>query len=632
MKYTLILLTHFITLLAVQNILAQNKEFPKTNWQEIIRNSKADTIGIKALHTLALQTKDSVIANAYIYKAISLASQINNDYLLGRSYSVLSIKLQQAGYTREGMPALFKARTLFSKLTDKKNLLSCMGNIVRAYENMQMNDSAFILATETLELAKQYKLQEDEARMNLVIAKMITIAIKNDSATLRKARPYYNDALYLYTKEFNETGSSDAVVGIISVKLSLTADKINNREFAGAKQLMITCLPWLSKLNAEEMALNPVTISVYGNMAIIAQYTGQQDSAIYYYKKSLQLAAKNGDVARASNILNNLGQLYVSINNIPNAINFLDSSLTLSMRCNDLLVIRRNHLILYQLYDSMGNTAKAIFHAKEYIRYNDSLYSTEKTNALNELTTKYETDKKDVLNKQLLQENGFRKKIIISLCALAVTLLAGLVFFYRTRVLQRKLFLQEQQQIKAEQLLRDEAAMQKQIALEKENEGLQLNKLLDEEENRQLKEISDFQNRQLTGNALSMEQQNNLLQETYNRLYDIGQKLGDEDKSMAKILRQDIKGSLQLNNDWDKVTLHFDKVHPEFFEKLKTLKSDLTQNDLKLAAYTKLHLSTKDISALLSIDTQSVRVNRYRLKKKLQLPEEQDLSNFILSL
>ncbi len=632
MKFILILLSTFIAFTAVQKLHAQNKELPKTNWQQIIDNSKADTAGIKALHTLALQTKDSAIAAAYTYKAIGLSSQIKNDYLLGRSYSVLSIKLQQTGHTKQGMPALFKARTLFNNLKDKTNLLSCMGNIVRAYESMQMNDSAFILAAETLKLARENNLDDDEARMNLVIAKLITIAIKNDSATLQKARPYYNAALSIYTKEYAETASADAVTGTVSVYLALAADKINNDEFAGAKPLLLACIPWIAKLNAEQLALNPISTAVYGNMAIVHKYTGQQDSAVYYYKKSLELAAAAGDTPAAANILNNLGQLYAGMHNIQKAISLLDSSLVLAKKCNDLLVIRRNHLILYQLYDSIGRAPAAIFHAKEYIRYNDSLYSTEKTNALNALTTKYEADKKELLNKKLQQENIVRKKIIIILCALVVALLAGLLFFYRTKVLQRKLFVQKQERMLEEQLLRNEAALQKQIVLEKENESLQLNKLLDEEENRQLKEITDFQNRTLTGNALSMEQQQNLLKETYSRLYDIGQRLSDEDKGMAKILRQDIKGSLQLTNDWEKVTLHFDKVHPGFFAKLKTLKADLTQNDLKLAAYTKLHLSTKDISALLHIDTQSVRVNRYRLKKKLQLPEDQDLSSYIQSL
>jgi DNA-binding CsgD family transcriptional regulator len=78
--------------------------------------------------------------------------------------------------------------------------------------------------------------------------------------------------------------------------------------------------------------------------------------------------------------------------------------------------------------------------------------------------------------------------------------------------------------------------------------------------------------------------------------------------------------------------MHFDKVHPNFFKKLKQLSADLTDENLKVCAYIKMGMVTKQIAQLLYITPKSVQINKYRLKKKLNLPEEEDLVKFICNL
>jgi DNA-binding NarL/FixJ family response regulator len=78
--------------------------------------------------------------------------------------------------------------------------------------------------------------------------------------------------------------------------------------------------------------------------------------------------------------------------------------------------------------------------------------------------------------------------------------------------------------------------------------------------------------------------------------------------------------------------MHFDKVHQHFFEKLKQSCSDLTEENLKMCAYFKIGMTTKQIAHLLHVDPHSVIVSRYRLKKKLQLPDGESLDDFIRNL
>jgi DNA-binding NarL/FixJ family response regulator len=76
--------------------------------------------------------------------------------------------------------------------------------------------------------------------------------------------------------------------------------------------------------------------------------------------------------------------------------------------------------------------------------------------------------------------------------------------------------------------------------------------------------------------------------------------------------------------------MNFNQVHEQFFKKLKADFPELTPGDLKLAAYLKMNLSSKEIAPLLNISIRSVENKRYRLRRKLNLEEEENLTEFML--
>ncbi len=78
--------------------------------------------------------------------------------------------------------------------------------------------------------------------------------------------------------------------------------------------------------------------------------------------------------------------------------------------------------------------------------------------------------------------------------------------------------------------------------------------------------------------------------------------------------------------------INFDKSHQEFYEKLSKNYPDLTSKDLRLCAYLKMNLSSKEIAPLLGISSQSVDVSRHRLRKKLNLGSKDNLTNILISL
>ena len=65
---------------------------------------------------------------------------------------------------------------------------------------------------------------------------------------------------------------------------------------------------------------------------------------------------------------------------------------------------------------------------------------------------------------------------------------------------------------------------------------------------------------------------------------------------------------------------------------LKEKHSNLTANELKLCAYLRMNLSTKEIAQLMNISIRGVEISRYRLRKKLQLATETSLFDYLMQI
>jgi DNA-binding CsgD family transcriptional regulator len=109
-------------------------------------------------------------------------------------------------------------------------------------------------------------------------------------------------------------------------------------------------------------------------------------------------------------------------------------------------------------------------------------------------------------------------------------------------------------------------------------------------------------------------------------------------KVTNKKLQTDLKDDLAkiLSSDeianFESFFSNFEKLYPDFKTSLNKITSNLTANELKLCAFLRLNLSSKEISMLLNITPESVHKARYRLRKKLALTSKEDLSIFIINI
>ena len=106
------------------------------------------------------------------------------------------------------------------------------------------------------------------------------------------------------------------------------------------------------------------------------------------------------------------------------------------------------------------------------------------------------------------------------------------------------------------------------------------------------------------------------------------EKDADDLKKIIRVISEEDK----IDKQWEQFTMHFDNVHSDFLTELKNKFTNLSANELKLSAYLRMNLTTKEIAQLMNISVRGVEISRYRLRKKLQIPTEINLFDFLLAI
>ena len=144
--------------------------------------------------------------------------------------------------------------------------------------------------------------------------------------------------------------------------------------------------------------------------------------------------------------------------------------------------------------------------------------------------------------------------------------------------------------------------------------------------NEQLEDNIEKKNKELAISTMAMIKKNQFMNALLNDLEPAA-----ANPTVSRVLRT-IKRSLKNDDDWEFFEQAFDNADKDFLKRLKELHPALTNHDLKLCAYLRLNLSSKEIAPLLNISVKSVDIKRYRLRKKMALLHDQNLTEYILSL
>ncbi len=138
-------------------------------------------------------------------------------------------------------------------------------------------------------------------------------------------------------------------------------------------------------------------------------------------------------------------------------------------------------------------------------------------------------------------------------------------------------------------------------------------------------------NRKLADTTMNLVRKNEMLLKIKRELEKTLQKREDgiSKKSLLK-LEHLIEEHLTSEEDWSIFESNFNQLHDQFFKRLKENYPDLTPGDLRLAAYLKMNLSSKEIAPLLNISVRGIENKRYRLRTKMNLDNEVNLTEFLM--
>jgi DNA-binding CsgD family transcriptional regulator len=145
--------------------------------------------------------------------------------------------------------------------------------------------------------------------------------------------------------------------------------------------------------------------------------------------------------------------------------------------------------------------------------------------------------------------------------------------------------------------------------------------------NQRLREDIAAKNREAALSTMNLVKKNELLQQIKQDLL-----TGEDSRGNIRQVVETIDRNIDEAETWNLFKDAFENADRDFFKKIKERHPELTPNDLKVCAYLRLNLSSKEIASLLNISPRSVEVKRYRLRKRMGLERETNLVDYILGI
>lgn len=182
------------------------------------------------------------------------------------------------------------------------------------------------------------------------------------------------------------------------------------------------------------------------------------------------------------------------------------------------------------------------------------------------------------------------------------------------------------------------------VIAEKDNHFKQQTEILRLEKDKQEKELIELKNQQLllevehqgkelASSTMHIVQKSEKLLSIKEKLKHISQTTNDSKiKPEISELIKNIDKDTLIDKDWEKFELYFNNIHTSFTQSLKEKFPNLSANDIKMCAYLRMNLSTKEIASILNISARGVEISRYRLRKKMDLENATNLTDFLLRL
>ncbi len=564
-----------------------------------ILNEKGRLLGRLGRHKEAIKAYQTIIdhynsrtPSPYIQKRLAMM-KVN----MAISYKHLGTSLDTV------MMMYDEALVIFKELGDPYYIAGMCLNMGIAYHQKGEYRKGLTLYLEGLEMSKKHDLV---FQSNLYLS---IISIYKSFKDYNKAIDYGMEALQ-YLEKSNSLPMKAFV--LLTIGSCFSDLEMYDSSAYYLQQSLAISSEQKDQLNEAEvyhqMANNQIKLENYqkaldyANKGIAAMEGGVDETL------SLQLTLKK------ATCLKELGQTSQALKLIQNTLREQDRKANNELK-------RSTNKIAHEIYSSVGDYPNAYKYLNQYMVYQDSVLSEEKTLDIARIEydfqLKAETERLELEKKQqaeLYEKELERDRIILQAGVVAGILgIIILIILYRSNQYKKR---------------KNKELSEKNTQLADKNTEISN---LREKERQMAEETLALKERELTTVTMLSHERNSLLQQLGNQIGGLSDKVDEEVIPDLKEIKKTIKSNLS-EKSWSNFMYQFEKVHPDFFNKLKSTFPNITQNDLRLCAYLKVGMDNKEIANISNVTAGSVKKSINRLKKKMELNPEDDLREFIMKV
>jgi tetratricopeptide (TPR) repeat protein len=321
----------------------------------------------------------------------------------------------------------------------------------------------------------------------------------------------------------------------------------------------------------------------------------EYDSSLFYFYKMLHSLEELDEMYMGPKMIEEIlayrgiGKSQMGLKQYKEAESSLLKAFKLSDEADNLEDKSEVARALSEVYEKSGDMTKSLSYFKVYKTTSDSILSDEKIREITQVRMENEFAERQKYQELLQAQKDAaqkRKEYIYIIVLITVMLILATVFLLYT--LQRT-----------------------------KTEKTELRR-------KNLQQNIDFKNQELASNVLYLMKKNELLMKISRGLKKA--KLGT--KSTTNEAIDDIVREIEISSKdmgWEEFEMRLKEVHADFFNNLSKKYPDLSPNEQRLAAFLKLNMSTKDISAITFQSANSIRMARSRMRKKMGINESDNL-------
>jgi len=326
----------------------------------------------------------------------------------------------------------------------------------------------------------------------------------------------------------------------------------------------------------------------YQNMGGFFNERRINDSTLLYFNKACQVFISMKSYSNLALVYLDLSDYYKNTGDPVREIDFSKQAFDIAEKYHFKKIKIEAAEMLHHIFLRRNDLKNAYHYSTIQYQLKDSLRLEESLVKLSQLELQYSFDKKEQEKKIIQQKHNFIIAIIIIILVLSFLII--LLLFTRQKMKARNARLEQQR-------LQDEV---------------------------------EFKNKELTLNVMNLIKKNEILTEFSKKLLLIEQKTKNEEtKEEIYQLSKDIEHTID-SKIWEEFERRFIQVHGKFYSRLMDKYPDLTPNELKLCAFLKLNMSSKDICELTGQQISAIEIARHRLRKKLGISNTQ--TNLIVFL